>query len=148
MKKRRLARELSLQALYSIELSGEDAGKVLSDLEREAAPDADTWEYAVRLTREVAARMPELNERIRKQCDNWELERVAVLDRNILRMAIAEILWFDDIPPKVSIDEAIELAKKFSTEKSGTFINGILDPIAFKEKKEINPKKETNPKTP
>ena len=136
MKKRRLARELSLQALYSLELSGESADKVLADILREAAPDPETWSYAVRLTREVASRLPELNDRIRKQCDNWELERVAVLDRNILRMAIAEILWFDDIPPKVSIDEAIELAKKFSTEKSGTFINGILDPIAFSEKKE------------
>ncbi|MFH0921937.1 MAG: transcription antitermination factor NusB [Fibrobacterota bacterium] len=139
MKKRRLARELSLQALYSIELSGEEVGKVLADIRREAAPDTETWEYSVRLTEQVRARMPELNERIRKQCDNWELERVAVLDRNILRMAIAEILWFDDIPPKVSIDEAIELAKKFSTDKSGTFINGILDPIAFKEKKETQP---------
>jgi transcription antitermination factor NusB len=134
MKSRRKARELALQALYSVEVAGETCEKVLSDIKAEAAPADEVWEYTSRLARAACDKRAELDGLIRQQCDNWDLARVALLDKNILRMAITEILFFDDIPPKVSIDEAIELAKKFSTEKSGIFINGILDPIAFKNK--------------
>ncbi|OGJ89098.1 MAG: transcription antitermination factor NusB [Candidatus Raymondbacteria bacterium RifOxyA12_full_50_37] len=135
MKRRRLARELSLQALYSIDIAHEGLEKILLDIKADKDLDAETWEYMQRLSAVVVSRRQELDDLIQKQCDNWELDRVAVLDKNILRMAIAEILFFEDIPPKVSIDEAIELAKKFSTDKSGQFVNGILDPIAFKDTK-------------
>jgi N utilization substance protein B len=133
LKKRHFARELSLQILYNIEISKEDKNRVLEDTKRTVSPNDETWSYATRLIEAVYARYAELDKLIEEKCDNWDLERVAVLDKNILRMAITEILYFDDIPAKVSIDEAIELAKKYSTEKSGTFVNGILDPIAFKK---------------
>jgi transcription antitermination factor NusB len=134
VKSRRKARELALQALYSMEVTGEACAKVLEDVKRENSPEEEVWEYSSRLVLAAHEKQKELDELINRQCDNWDLARVALLDKNILRMAITEILFFDDIPPKVSIDEAIELAKKFSTEKSGIFINGILDPIAFKNK--------------
>jgi transcription antitermination factor NusB len=134
VKSRRKARELALQALYGIEITGEPCAKVLEDIKREDPQAEEVWEYASRLVLAVDSKLRELDALIKQQCDNWDLARVALLDKNILRMAITEILFFDDIPPKVSIDEAIELAKKFSTEKSGIFINGILDPIAFKNK--------------
>lgn len=134
MKSRRKARELALQALYSIEVASESAAKVLDDIRREDAPAEEVRTYTERLVNSVIEKRADLDKLIHEQSDNWDLARVAVLDKNILRMAITEILYFEDIPPKVSIDEAIELAKKFSTEKSGTFINGILDPIAFKKK--------------
>jgi len=134
VKSRRKARELALQALYGIEITCEPCTKVLEDIKREDAQADEVWEYASRLVLAVHSKLGELDALIKQQCDNWDLARVALLDKNILRMAITEILFFDDIPPKVSIDEAIELAKKFSTEKSGIFINGILDPIAFKNK--------------
>jgi len=135
MKSRRKSRELALQALYSKEITGEPLSKIFFDI-REANPEAEegVFTFMERLAATVSEKEKELDEIIIKQCKNWELDRVAILDKNILRLGIAEILFFDDIPPKVSIDEAIELAKTFSTEKSGIFINGILDPIAFKEK--------------
>jgi len=136
MKKRRRAREIALSALYSMEVGGEGVEKALADIRREAKADEEIFSYAQRLVRAVAEHLPELDKTIAAQCRNWDLKRVALIDKNILRMAIAEILHFDDIPEKVSIDEAIELAKRYSTEKSGTFVNGILDPIAFKDKKE------------
>ncbi|OGS35825.1 MAG: transcription antitermination factor NusB [Elusimicrobia bacterium RIFOXYB2_FULL_49_7] len=117
-----------------MEISKEPAQKVLADLEREVKPDAETFAYAERVVTAVSAQITTLDKIIAGQCKNWDLDRVALLDKNILRMAVAEILYFEDIPEKVSIDEAIELAKGYSTDKSGTFVNGILDPIAFKEK--------------
>ena len=135
MKSRRKSRELALQALYSKEISGEPIKKIFCDI-REANAEAEVgvFTFMELLVTTVAEKEAEIDAIIIKQCKNWELDRVAILDKNILRLGIAEILYFDDIPPKVSIDEAIELAKTFSTEKSGIFINGILDPIAFKEK--------------
>ncbi len=136
MKKRRRAREIALSALYGMETAGENAEKVLADIQREVRTDEETFSYTERLVTAVAEKIPELDRIIGLQCRNWDLKRVAVIDKNILRMAVAEILYFDDIPEKVSIDEAIELAKKYSTDKSGIFVNGILDPLAFKGKKE------------
>jgi N utilization substance protein B len=132
VKKRHLAREIALQVLYMMDVAREDRGRLLSATRDRFKIDPDTWAYTARLVDAVSGRLAELDGIIAKQCQNWDLERVAVLDKNILRMAITEILYFEDIPAKVAIDEAIELAKKFSTEKSGTFVNGILDPIAFK----------------
>lgn len=136
MKKRHRAREIALSALYSLEVGDQKLKDVLRDVRAGVKADEETYSYAERLINGVAERLPELDGIIAKQCQNWDIKRVAAIDRNILRMAVAEILYFDDIPEKVSIDEAIELAKKYSTEKSGTFVNGVLDPIAFKDKKE------------
>jgi len=78
----------------------------------------------------------ELDEMIKQKALNWEFGRIAIIDKIILRMSVCEFLNFPDIPPKVSIDEAIEISKKYSTEKSGKFINGILDSILAELRKD------------
>jgi len=86
-------------------------------------------DFSVRLTNLVIGHRDELDELIKGKVDNWEIERIALIDRILLRMGIAELLYFEDIPPKVSINEVIEMAKEYSTSNSGKFLNGILDAI-------------------
>jgi transcription antitermination protein NusB len=85
--------------------------------------------FAEPLIRGVIEHRPDLDEQIKKVAKNWDLHRIAVVDRNILRLAIYEMLYREDIPPVVSINEAVDIAKKFSTQDSGKFVNGILDKI-------------------
>lgn len=85
--------------------------------------------FAEELIRGAVAKRAEIDERIKQCAEHWELPRIAVVDRNILRLAIYEMLCRDDIPPIVSINEAVEIAKKFSTRESGAFVNGILDRV-------------------
>ncbi|HEX6882781.1 MAG TPA: transcription antitermination factor NusB [Planctomycetota bacterium] len=129
MKKRTRARELALQFLYQIDLRGpellEEARAFLRAEEKEKA----ARDYALALVQGVAAHRTELDAEIRAVAQNWELSRMAVIDRNVLRMAAFELLHCPDIPPKVAINEAIELGKRYSTQNSGGFINGILDKI-------------------
>ena len=77
----------------------------------------------------MVAHLPEIDERIRRYCENYEFRRISPVDRNVLRLAIYEMLYRDDIPPVVSINEAIELAKTFGGTESGRFVNGILDRV-------------------
>jgi transcription antitermination protein NusB len=86
-------------------------------------------EFALPLIRGVLERLEELDTQIKQHAKNWDLHRIAVVDRNVLRLAIFEMLHRDDIPPVVSINEAVDIAKRFSTEESGKFVNGILDRI-------------------
>jgi len=88
-----------------------------------------TRAFADKLIRGVVENRAVLDERIKQHAENWDLRRMAVVDRNILRLAIYEMLHRDDIPPVVSINEAVDIAKKFSTQDSGKFVNGILDKI-------------------
>ncbi len=151
MSNRRKSRELALEVLYAWEMSGEDMDDVFEKLSvrnqsDELQPDTDSGiqrrldRNGLAFTRVLTTLVREHRERIdtviRERSTNWDLSRVALLDKQILRIAIAEIFYQEDIPPKVSIDEAIELAKKYSTENSGKFVNGILDSIAFQQKKE------------
>jgi N utilization substance protein B len=85
--------------------------------------------YAVRLLTHIESYKEQLDELIRSKVEKWEFSRIATIDKIVMRMATAELLYFPDIPPKVSINEAIEIAKKYSTDKSGKFVNGILDAI-------------------
>ena len=85
--------------------------------------------FADPLIRGVVEHQPQIDDAIRQHVKNWELRRIAAVDRNVLRLAIFEMLFRDDIPPVVSINEAVDIAKKFSTEESGKFVNGILDNI-------------------
>ena len=85
--------------------------------------------FADRLIRGVLENRPTLDKSIQEHAENWDLNRMAVVDRNILRLAVYEMLYRDDIPPIVSINEAVDVAKKYSTEDSGKFVNGILDKI-------------------
>ncbi len=85
--------------------------------------------FADKLIRGVLESLPELDQKIKDFAQNWDLPRIAAVDRNILRLAIYEMLHRDDIPPVVSINEAVDIAKKFSTQDSGKFVNGILDKV-------------------
>ncbi len=128
MSKRREARARALQALYAFELSGDEGGHVVQTMLRPAFPDdTETRRFAERLFFKTLDHQEAADEIIGKHIENWEIGRLAVLDRLVLRMAITELLAFEDIPPKVTINEAIELAKGFSTEQSGVFVNGVLD---------------------
>ena len=126
---RRMARELALQTLYSAELTGDPMDQVLKNISewRQFTPEA--MEYAAKLAKTVQTYQDECNRLIQQTVERWDLSRIALLDRLILQMGICELLYGENIPPRVAIDEAIELAKKYSTEKSGGFINGILDTI-------------------
>jgi len=85
--------------------------------------------FCKELFAKVTRYTPDLDKMIKERVDNWEMDRIALIDKLLLRIGISELLFFPDIPPKVSINEVIEIAKDFSTSKSGKFINGILDAI-------------------
>jgi transcription antitermination protein NusB len=136
MGKRRRARELALQALYAHEVSDNQVDAVLDDLSKEEMVDEEMLEFAKLLIRETVDRSEALDQEVIPLVKNWEFSRVALIDRLVLRLAVCEILHFQEIPPKVTINEAIDLAKKFSTEESGRFVNGILDALYKKLKQE------------
>lgn len=146
MRRRTRAREAAVQFLYQIDLrEGEGAGGLaaidpgtwkadldtfLADALREGLlPDEDSKEFARKLVEGTSSRCVEIDTLLKSVARNWDLRRMAVVDRNVLRMAVYELLHCTDIPPKVTINEAIEIGKKFSTANSGAFINGILDRI-------------------
>ena len=131
MRKRTLARELALQVLYQIDITEEPAQDVLDNFWRglEEAPEANVREFTVQLVLGVEDNMRAIDEKISQYATNWHLKRMAVVDRNILRMSCYELAFRDDIPPKVSINEAVELAKKYSGREAGKFVNGVLDRI-------------------
>ncbi len=126
--RRRVIREKVLQLLYALEMNTSNKEfmmkEILSDVE-----NSTEKEFAANLVNQVSVHNNELDELIKTKVDNWDLSRIALIDRILLRMGICEILYFPDIPPKVSINEAIEIAKVYSTSSSGKFINGILDAI-------------------
>jgi N utilization substance protein B len=130
MGKRRRARELAMEALYRIEVAEDTTDSVLEDLFASKSVDVETEKFARQLVIETVDHKDYIDRLISDTAQNWELDRIAVIDKNILRFAIAELLYFADIPMKVTIDEAIEVAKKYSTPDSGRFVNGILDKIA------------------
>ncbi|QXD13745.1 transcription antitermination factor NusB [Rhodocaloribacter litoris] len=130
MTTRREVRERVMQALYAFELGGGDAAHIIRTLLKpQLAEDEAGLRFAETLFLRVLDRREEADAIIATHTENWDLSRIALIDRLLLRMAITEMLAFEDIPPKVSINEAIEVAKRYSTEKSGKFINGILDAV-------------------
>jgi N utilization substance protein B len=130
MGRRRKARELVLQALYAYEVSGERIEKILADVLERQQPPVDVAEFTTALATKTVEHLTAIDEIITLKVKRWELSRIAMVDRNLLRLAICELLHFPDIPQKVSINEAIELAKMYSTQESGRFVNGILDSVA------------------
>ena len=128
--KRRLAREIAAQFLYQHDLNGGAVDEALTMFWQAQHETADTTrKFAEELIRGSVEHAPEIDEKIKKYTEHWELQRIAAVDRNILRLAIFEMLHREDIPPVVSINEAVDIAKKFSTEDSGKFVNGILDKV-------------------
>jgi N utilization substance protein B len=129
---RRKARELALQMLYQHDLSGNQPEAIISTFEDLQKSKPNTREFAMRVFKGTLENLAKIDDMIQAQADNWRLSRMAVVDRNIIRMSVYEFLHEDDTPKLVIIDEAIEIAKKFGTQKSSQFINGILDGILKK----------------
>ena len=128
MKSRHAAREWALRFLYAHHFSGSPIESIYEDLLAKAPRDANL-QFSLRLAERTVEHERDLDSHIKRRAEKWDLTRIAILDHLILRMAICEFIFFEDIPLKVSINEAIELAKKYSTEQSGRFVNGILDAV-------------------
>lgn len=129
MKKRTRARELTLQFLYQLDLRGDELYTEAAEYLRSEERDGETLRFATRLVEGVWENWDEIEKTIQAVAQNWNIARMAVIDRNVLRLGTYELLHCPDIPPKVAVNEAIELGKRFSTANSGAFINGILDKI-------------------
>ncbi len=129
MGKRRKARELALQALYQMDFHGREDLPELDLFWEEQKAGPETRQFAQKLVAGASNRQDEINRLIEEHSEHWKLSRMNRIDRNILRIAVLELLEMDDIPCKVTIDEAIELGKKYGASESGAFINGILDQI-------------------
>jgi N utilization substance protein B len=131
MGSRTRARECALQALYQLDTSGGEPRDVLrAILAHFEEADAETAQFAEQLVRGVQSDRAQIDELIQKSSSNWKLDRMARVDRNILRLAVYEILRRADVPVRVTLNEAIELGKKFGSEESSAFVNGVLDKIA------------------
>lgn len=143
MGSRTKARECALQALYQLDTSGGDAEGVLAGiLVHFEDVDADTKRFAGELVRGVQGDRTSIDEVIQKSSTNWKLDRMARVDRNILRLAVFELLRRSEIPIRVTLNEAIELGKKYGTEESSSFVNGVLDRIAHSNIAGAVPKEE------
>ena len=143
MGKRRQARVLTIQVLFHLEFSPGDPDEGFRLISESFESPLEIRDFSKRLVLGVWENREALDNLITKSSKNWRLERMSLADRNILRVGVFEMLFMSDIPPKVSIDEAVELGKKFGTEESGAFINGILDNI-YNELKREGTLNETN----
>jgi N utilization substance protein B len=131
--KRRIVREKVLQILYAYEMNKESLQPLSLEILKDVTDDTDRT-FAQELIRKVLSNIEDLDEKIIKRVTNWEMNRIALVDKILLRIGICELLYFPDIPPKVSINESIEIAKDYSTAGSAKFINGILDAVLADEK--------------
>lgn len=126
MGKRRASRELALRALFQVDVGGLSPEEALASTIAEGNYREDTLRFARDLVHGVAANRERIDAVIEQHARDWTLARMANVDRNVLRLAVYEILYLPDIPPSVTVDEAVELAKKYSTAESGRFVNGVL----------------------
>ncbi len=127
--RRRIIREKVVQALYAFEIGGDPVDHVVQYVLAALEDNKPAHDFARRLVIQTINHTEDIDLIIRSKVANWDFKRIAVLDRLILRMAICELMYFKEIPPKVTMNEAIELAKLFSTARSGQFVNGVLDAI-------------------
>ena len=127
---RREARIAALMALYARDVGGEKNLDFLAEntLEMYDVPKSSILFFHA-IVEEVINHLPEIDTKIQERAENWAMDRIAIVDRNILRIGVAELLYFQDIPPKTTINECIELAKMFGTSESARFVNGLLDGI-------------------
>jgi len=131
MSARSKARKRAVDVLYEADLRGIDPLAVLRDRIADANPPVP--EHAVRLVEGVVEQQPRVDELIEQHTRGWSLERLPDVDRAILRMAVYELLWVDDVPDPVAIDEAVQLAKALSTDDSPAYVNGVLGAIVASE---------------
>ena len=129
MGRRRQSRELALQFLYGYDPDRDDLEVSLSDFLETNHVSREVERFASELIRGTLEHLERIDSIITSNAKNWKLDRIARVDKNILRGAVYEIYFRDDIPPAVTINEAVEIAKKFSTPRSGKFVNGILDKV-------------------
>lgn len=134
---RHRARELALQFLFQMEMASSTFEEVMDNFFFRQEYDAQTKEFALELIKGTLERIKEIDELIKKKTINWNFDRIAPVDKNVLRMGIYELVYYGKTPPKVAIDEAVELSKTYSTFESGKFVNGILD--AIRKDSEIKP---------
>ncbi len=138
MRKRTKAREYVLQMLYQVDITGGNWEDILKNFwESKDLEDisGELKDFSAGLLQGTVAHMQEIDNQISKYAANWQLERMAFVDRNIMRLGSFELLFREDIPPKVAINEAVELAKKYSGFESGKFVNAILDKIKIEKEK-------------
>lgn len=152
MASRHLLRTIALQSLYEWDFHKKDSGEtpieeIAERNTKEFAPGIEEGDFVVKLTKGVMDKMKEIDPKIEKAAPEWPIDQVSLIDRNILRLGIFELLYDDDIPPKVAINEAIELAKAYGTDASSKFINGVLGTIYRTENvQEPEPKEEKKDK--
>jgi len=125
---RHSARELVLQVLFQLDFHGTTEGW-LEEFWAQQRPSKSVREFANQIVSGVQAQQEELDRLIEHSSENWSLDRMPIVDRNILRQAIYELVWIPDIPAKVTVDEALQLAKSFADDDAKRFVNGILDKI-------------------
>ena len=130
-KEKRLARIIALQALYAHEVAETEPGNAIATIveELEESPSADVISYGAKLARLAIYNRESSDDLIEARLKNWEMKRVTLMDKLILRLEISEMLHVESVPPKVSIVEGVEIAKIFSTDDSSRFVNGILDSV-------------------
>lgn len=136
MGNRRKARECALQVLYQVEFLEQEPHAILPLFWESHPASVDVREFAEHLVEGVWRNLAELDALVENHSTNWRLDRMPAVDRNILRLATFELVFERDIAASVTLNEAIEIAKRFGTEDSSSFVNGVLDPIA----KDLNPK--------
>lgn len=138
MRKRTRAREFALQILYQIDITHDSCDVSLENFWREHSEEdieEELKDFTNQLVKGTVVNLGEIDKKVSGYATNWQLQRMAVVDRNVLRMSCFELLFRDDIPPKVSINEAVELAKKYSGLEAGKFVNAILDKIKIERNK-------------
>ena len=128
--KRRLEREIALKILYALEFNPTTIEEQIDLYNKNFKENVS--EFAVDIIRNATENSEELDELIKTQLHNWDFERVSIIDKLLLRMALTELKYFVDVPAEVTLNEVIEISKTYSTERSGKFINGILDAILKK----------------
>ncbi len=141
IRRRTRARELAMQLLFQYDVRGADyaaqVGRSPAELlDEECQGDAEVVKFALQLVEGTLEHRAAIDARLQAVTRNWDLRRMANVDRNVLRMAIYELLFCTDVPPKVAINEAIELGKRYSTANSGGFVNGILDRVRIDVERE------------
>jgi N utilization substance protein B len=142
MGKRRKARESTLQILFQLEFNDSQLDKTISQFLENKKADKEEKELCTRLICGIVANQAEIDKIIQSASQHWRISRMAIVDKNILRMAAYEMLYDKDLAPAIIINEAIEIAKKYSSEQSATFINGILDALNKKKVKDDKALKE------
>ncbi|MBI2438933.1 MAG: transcription antitermination factor NusB [Lentisphaerae bacterium] len=127
MTTRRFGREWAVQFLFQHDFNTGDTDQALDDFWALQKVNPEARPFATELIRGVLSHLPELDARIQAYAEHWEIKRLNAVDRNVMRLALFEMLFRPDIPPVVSINEAVDIAKRFSSNESGKFVNGILD---------------------